>query len=162
VSGGARTTDAPRWLDADEQRAWRALAAVLLRLPTALERQLRTDSGLSHFDYWVMALLSEAPDRTLRLSALAAAADASLSRLSHAVSRLEVEGWVERRPCPDDVRATLAVLTEAGLAEVVAAAPGHVATVRALVFDGLGPRDVAALERIAAAIAARLDGAGGA
>ena len=149
---------APRWLDADEQRAWRALAAVLLRLPTALERQLRTDSGLTHFDYWVMALLSEAPDRTLRLAELAAQADATLSRLSHAVSRLEAEGWVERRPCPDDARATFGVLTDAGYAQVVAAAPGHVAEVRRLVFDGLGARDVAALERIAGAIAARLDG----
>jgi len=147
------------WLDADEQRAWRALAAVLLRLPAALDRQLRQDSGLSHFDYWVMALLSEAPERTRRLAELAAEADASLSRLSHAVSRLEAEGWVVRRPCPDDARATLAALTAAGYAEVVAAAPGHVATVRSLVFDGLGPRDVAALERIAAAIVGRLDGA---
>ena len=68
MSGAA---DAPRWLDDDQQRAWRALASVLLRLPPALERQLRTDSDLSHFDYWVMALLSEAPDRTLRLSELA-------------------------------------------------------------------------------------------
>ncbi len=148
---------APRWLDADEQRAWRALAAVMLRLPGALERQLRTDHGLSHFDYWVMALLSEAPERTLRLAELAAEADASLSRLSHAVSRLEAEGWIERRPCPDDARATLAVLTDAGFERVVAAAPGHVETVRTLVFDGLRPPDVAALERVATTIAARLD-----
>ncbi len=152
-------TTATRWLDDDEQRAWRALAAVLLRLPPALDRQLRTGNGLSHFDYWVMALLSEAPDRTLRLAELAAQADATLSRLSHAVSRLEAEGWVERRPCPDDARATLGVLTAAGLAQVVAAAPGHVATVRSLVFDGLGARDVAALERIAGRIVARMDAA---
>lgn len=152
---------APRWLDDDEQRAWRALAAVLLRLPVALERQLRTDSDLTHFDYWLMALLSEAPDRMLRLAELAAQADASLSRLSHAVSRLEAEGWVERRPCPDDARATLGVLTDAGYARVVAAAPDHVAEVRRLVFDGLGACDVAALERVAGAIAARLTGAGG-
>ncbi|MGA0830972.1 MAG: MarR family winged helix-turn-helix transcriptional regulator [Nitriliruptoraceae bacterium] len=154
MSSGA---DATRWLDEDQQRAWRALAAVLLRLPPALERQLRTDSDLSHFDYWVMALLSEAPNRTLRLAELAAAADASLSRLSHAFSRLESEGWVERRPCPDDARATLGVLTAAGMRVVVAAAPGHVAEVRRRVFEGMTARDVAALERICEGIVARLD-----
>ena len=64
--------DQPRWLDDDEQRAWRRLAAVILKLPSELEAQLQRDSGMSHFDYWVIALLSEAPDRTLRLSHLAA------------------------------------------------------------------------------------------
>jgi DNA-binding MarR family transcriptional regulator len=148
---------APRWLAADEQEAWRALVAVVLRLPGELERQLQRDAGMSHFAYWVLALLSEAPGRTLRLSELAAQADASLSRLSHVVTRLEARGWVTRRPCPDDARATLAALTDAGLDQVVAAAPGHVATVRRTVFDGLDATDVADLGRVCARVVARLD-----
>ena len=138
----------PRWLDDEEQRAWRQLAAVILKLPAALEAQLQRDAGLSHFEYWVIALLSEAPDRSLRLSQLATQANASLSRLSHVVSRLEGRGWVTRRRCPDDARATLAVLTHAGWEQVVAAAPGHVDTVRRLVFDGLDSGDVTELARL--------------
>lgn len=148
----------PRWLDDDEQRAWRRLAAVILKLPAELERQLQRDAGMSHFDYWVLALLSEAPGRTLRLSQLAAQANASLSRLSHVVTRLEGRGWATRAPCPGDARTTLAVLTEAGWRQVVAAAPGHVANVRALVFDGLDAEGVAELARVCGAIGERLDG----
>jgi DNA-binding MarR family transcriptional regulator len=151
-----RVDAVPRWLTADEQDAWRALVAVVLRLPGELERQLQREAGMSHFAYWVLALLSEAPGRRLRLSELAAEADASLSRLSHAVTRLEGRGWVTRRPCPDDARATLAELTDAGLEQVVAAAPGHVDTVRRLVFDGLDAADVADLGRVCARIVARL------
>lgn len=149
--------DAPRWLDEDEQRAWRSLAAVLLKLPSELEAQLQRDAGMRHFEYWVLALLSEAPDATLGLSTLAARANASLSRLSHVVTRLERRGWVERRPDPDDGRATLAVLTEPGRDQVVAAAPGHVATVRHFVFDALDAGDVARMEQVCDTIVARLD-----
>jgi DNA-binding MarR family transcriptional regulator len=146
-----------RWLDDDEQAAWRQLAAVVLRLPAALERQLQRDAGLTHFEYWVLALLSEAPRRTLRMSELAGQANASLSRLSHVVSRLERRQWVVRGPDPDDARATLATLTDAGSAVVSASAPGHVATVRRLVFDGLDHEEVADLERVCAAILTRLE-----
>jgi DNA-binding MarR family transcriptional regulator len=147
----------PRWLDGDEQRAWRALVAVLLRLPAALERQLQEDADLTHFEYFVLALLSEAEDRTLRLSHLAAQADASLSRLSHVVTRLEHRGLVRREPCPEERRATNAVLTDDGLTLVVATAPGHVAEVRRRVFDGLTARDVAALDRVCGRILAGVD-----
>lgn len=149
--------DATPWLDEDEQRAWRALAAVFLRLPGALESQLQRDAGLSHFEYWVMALLSEADSRALRLRALADEANCSLSRLSHVVTRLEGRGWVVREPDPDDARSTRAVLTDAGYGKVVEAAPGHVRAVRSLVFADLDDADVAALERICGAIVARLD-----
>lgn len=148
----------PRWLDEQQQHAWRRLAAVMLKLPSELEAQLQRDAGMSHFEYWVIALLSEAPDGTLRLSQLAAQANASLSRLSHVVTRLEKRGWVVRRPCPDDARATLAVLTDAGFEEVVAAAPGHVEAVRHFVFDALDERDVKELGRLCEAILDRLDG----
>jgi DNA-binding MarR family transcriptional regulator len=147
----------PRWLDATEQHAWRQLAAVLLKLPGELEAQLQRDAGMNHFEYWVLALLSEAPDRTLRSSRLAAQANASLSRLSHVVARLERRGWVSRQPCPDDARATLAVLTETGFDRLRATAPGHVATVRQLVFDGLDPDEVEELARRCTAILDRIE-----
>ena len=147
----------PRWLDETEQHAWRQLAALLLRLPAALEQQLQRDAGMTHFEYWVVALLSEAPERRLRLSQLAAYANASLSRLSHVVTRLEQRGWVARERCPDDARASFAVLTDAGYDQVVAAAPDHVEHVRLLVFDGLDRDDVVSLARICEAIVRRVD-----
>ena len=139
--------DEPRWLDDTEQHAWRRLAAVVLKLPAELEAQLHRDAQMSHFEYWVIALLSEAPDRTLQLSHLAAQANASLSRVSHVVARLERRGWVTRCRRPDDARATLAMLTDAGWRQVAAAAPGHVDTVRRPVFDALTPADVEHLAR---------------
>lgn len=147
----------PRWLSDDEQRAWRRLAGVILKLPGALERQLHADAGMTHFEYWVVAILSEAPDRSLRLSELAAQANASVSRVSHVVTRLERRGWVRRAPCPEDARATLGVLTDAGWEQVVASAPGHVERVRELVFDPLSPDQVSALEQVLGAIEDRID-----
>jgi DNA-binding MarR family transcriptional regulator len=152
--------DEPRWLDDDEQRAWRSLAAVLLKVPSALEQQLQRDAGIGHFDYFVLALLSEAPDRSLRLSELAGQANASLSRLSHVVTRLQKRGWVERRPCPDDARATFATLTDSGVEKVVATAPGHVERVRTLVFDGLGEQGVEELRRVCEALLEGVDRVG--
>lgn len=147
----------PRWLSDDEQRAWRRLAAVILKLPAELERQLQADADISHYEYWVLALLSEAPDRTLQLKDLAAQSNATLSRLSHVVKRLEQRGWLVREPCPDDARANNAVLTEQGWQKVVATAPGHVEHVRSLVFDGLDDADVTDLTGVCDAILDRLD-----
>jgi DNA-binding MarR family transcriptional regulator len=127
----------PRWLDAEERQVWLALASVLVRLPAALDAQLRRDAGISHFEYQLLALLSEAPGRTLRMSALATLAEGSLPRLSQAVARLEQRGWVRRIPDPGDGRYTLAILTDQGWAKVTEAAPGHVEEVRRLVFDPL-------------------------
>lgn len=149
--------DEPRWLDEREQRAWRRLAAVVLKLPSELERQLQADADISHYEYWVLALLSEAEGRTLQLKDLAAQSNATQSRLSHVVTRLERRGWVTRRPCPDDRRASNAVLTREGWEKVVATAPGHVEQVRALVFDGLGEDDVDDLARVCDRILDRLE-----
>jgi DNA-binding MarR family transcriptional regulator len=127
----------PRWLDPEERQAWVTLASMLVRLPAALDAQLRRDAGISHFEYQVLALLSQAPDRTLRMSELALQAEGSLPRLSQVVARLEQRGWVRRTPDPADGRYTLASLTDRGLAKVTEAAPGHVEEVRRLVFDPL-------------------------
>jgi DNA-binding MarR family transcriptional regulator len=102
------------WLSDEEQASWRPFVALLRRLPAALDAELQKDAGVSHFDYLVLSGLSEAPDRTLRMSELAAMASGSVSRLSHVVSRLEARGWVRREPCPGDGRFINAVLTEEG------------------------------------------------
>lgn len=127
----------PRWLTKEEREAWWALVSLTIRLPAALDAQLQRDAGLTHFEYQVLATLSEAPDRTMRMSELAAMAEGSLSRLSQLVSRLEKRLWVRRTPDPSDGRYTLAVLTEPGWDKVVESAPGHVEAVRNLVFDVL-------------------------
>lgn len=149
-------TPAVRWLSSDEQQIWRALVPVLNTLPAALDRQLQSDAGIPHTYYVIMAMLSEAPERELSMSELSQLTSNSLSRLSHAVARLEEHGWVRRRKCRHDRRSQLATLTDAGLARLVELAPGHVAAVRRLVFDALTPEQVGELGRIAAAITAAI------
>ena len=146
-----------RWLDDDEQRAWLRLAGVMLKLSPALDSQLQRDSDLTHFDYLCLAMLSESDDRTLRMSELATRVNASLSRLSHVISKLEKRGQVARQPSPHSRRVTLVTLTDDGWKVLVAAAPGHVETVRSLVFDDLSREDVAALNRIAGHIVERIE-----
>jgi DNA-binding MarR family transcriptional regulator len=128
---------APRWLNEDDSAAWVPFSRMLIWLPTALDDQLQRDSGLSHFEYGILAALSDADAATLRMSELAIFANGSLSRLSRAVARLERRGWVTRRPDPTDGRYTLAELTEMGRGVLVDAAPGHVEAVNQLVFDAL-------------------------
>ena len=149
-----------RWLDDDEIAAWVRLAAVLELLPAALDSQLRRDADLTHFEYFVLAMLSEAPERTLRMTALAARTNATLPRLSHVIRRLEQRDLVQRVPCPEDRRATNARLTDPGWAKVVATAPGHVETVRTNVFDVLTGAQVTQLSAIAEAMLTRLDPTG--
>jgi DNA-binding MarR family transcriptional regulator len=149
-----------RWLDDDELKAWLKLAGVMLKLSPTLDSQLQRDSDLTHFDYLCLAMLSEAEGRTLRMSDLAGQVNASLSRLSHVVTKLEARGWVRRGPCADSKRVTMVRLTDEGWRVLVAAAPGHVGTVRSLVFDGLSPADVRHLDRIAGHIVGRIDATG--
>jgi len=115
-----------RWLTPDELSAWLVYVATTSLLDGALDRQLQRDSGMPMAYYLILAMLSDVPGRTLRMSDLAAVTQSSQSRLSHAVSKLERNGWVRRSPCPDDRRSTLAQLTDAGYHALVAAAPGHV------------------------------------
>jgi DNA-binding MarR family transcriptional regulator len=146
-----------RWLNADERATWLRLVAVLGLLPAALEAQLHRDEGLTLFEYLCLAMLSEAPERTLRMTALAARTNATLPRLSRVISGLERSGLVVREPCPEDGRATNAVLTAAGWDKIVQAAPGHVTAVRELVFDAMTPAQVAQLARICERLLTRLD-----
>jgi DNA-binding MarR family transcriptional regulator len=161
ISGDNAKADVePRWLDAEERAAWLALVSVLIKLPAALDAQLQRDSGLSHFEYNVLAGLSEAEGGALRMSVLAAHADGSLPRLSQVIARLERRGLVRRTPDPDDGRYTLAMLTDAGREAVTAAAPGHVETVRQLVFDPLTKAKTRQLLDICRRVLAAVDPAG--
>ncbi|OZC59739.1 MarR family transcriptional regulator [Rhodococcus sp. 06-621-2] len=134
--------DEVQWLDESEAAAWVPLVSAVMWLPTALDIQLVRDAGLSHFEYGVLSGLSMQADRSLRLRDLARSANSTLSRLSKVVDRLSDQGWVERRPDPEDGRCTQAVLTEAGWDKVAAAAPGHVNRVRELIFDRLTRAEV--------------------
>jgi DNA-binding MarR family transcriptional regulator len=145
--------DEPRWLSAEEQQTWLAVVAMVTWLPDAVDAQLQRDAGVSHFEYQVMAMLSMSPQRTRRMSEVAALANGSLTRLSRTVDRLERRGWVHRRPDPEDGRSTLAVLTDEGWDKVVATAPGHAAEVRRLVLDPLTRAQVRQLRDIADRIA---------
>ena len=148
---------ATRWLTPAQLRAWKKFVAVVEILPGTLDGQLQRDADVTHFEYFTMAMLSEAPDRTLRMTSLASATNSTLPRLSHVVSRLEKRGYVGRAPCPEDRRATNATLTEQGWQKVVATAPGHVDTVRENVIEPLTAADIADLDRIMGKMLRTLD-----
>jgi DNA-binding MarR family transcriptional regulator len=136
------------WLSREELEAWMSLTAVLMTLPGAIDVQLKRDAGLNFFEYSILAGLSRAPGRARQLTALAHLASGSLSRVSHAVTRLEQQGWVRRRACCGEVRAVEAVLTDAGMAKLTEAAPDHVHEARRLVVDVLSPTQLDQLRRI--------------
>ena len=146
------------WLDDGQQESWRGVIGLLTTLPQALESDLRRRADLTMFDYTVLASLSEAPDRTLQMSELAYRANASLSRLSHVVSRLEKRGWVTRELSGSDARATNATLTGAGWKKVVAAAPLHAQSVRDLVVSALTPAQLKQLGILARKIERHIEG----
>lgn len=143
-----------RWLDEEQQRAWRAFLGALAHLQSGLDAQLQADSGMPHGYYEILVRLSESPDRRMRMSALAEAASSSRSRLSHAVAQLEARGWVRRDPCPEDRRGLVATLTDEGFAALAAAAPGHVEAVRRLLVDRLTREQVRQLREISEAVLA--------
>ncbi|MER7269429.1 MarR family winged helix-turn-helix transcriptional regulator [Micromonospora carbonacea] len=146
-----------RWLDDDQQRAWRAYLRMQAEVAARLGRQLQADAGLSFADYGVLAQLAEAPDGRLRPFALQRDLQWEQSRLSHHLGRMQRRGLVDREECPQDARGAFVVLTAAGRAAIEAAAPAHVDTVRRLVFDRLDPDEVRALERIATRVVDGLD-----
>ncbi|NEW46409.1 winged helix DNA-binding protein [Nocardia cyriacigeorgica] len=149
-----------KWLNPVEQRAWRAIVALTTRLPGALDTQLQRESGVTHFEFWVLSLLSEEPGHRLQMSELAHRANASLSRLSHVVSKLERMGLAERTVTAGR-RGVQAVLTDDGYKKVVEATPGYLDTVRRLVLDGLDAGQTATLAELGEAMTTQLsDGLG--
>ena len=146
-----------KWLSEEERAAWVQLAAVMELLPGVLDSQLRRDADLTFYEYYVLAMLSEAPQRTLRMTALAERTNATLSRLSHVVTRLADRRLVERISCPEDRRATNVALTATGWERVQESAPGHVATVRERVIEMLTPDQVDQLTAITASLLTGLD-----
>ena len=147
----------PRWLDAEEQRAWRAWLYSSLLLQDRLDRDLTHETGISHAYYEILVQLSETEGRMLRMSQLAERCLSSRSRLSHAVSRLEERGWVRRQVCPEDGRGQLAVLTDEGFAALEAAAPIHVESVRTHLFDQLTPQQIENMRDLGETLLAHLD-----
>ena len=143
-----------RWLDEEQQRSWRAFLEAVQVLQRGIDAQLQDEAGMPHAYYELLVRLSEAPERRLRMSALADAAVSSRSRLSHAVAQLEQRGWVRREACADDRRGQVAVLTDQGFAALAAAAPGHVEAVRRLLVDRLTPEQLRQLRAISEAITA--------
>jgi DNA-binding MarR family transcriptional regulator len=149
-------SDAAPWLDEEEMATWLAFVGVVMRLPNALEDQVRNDADLSYFEYSVLLVLEHAEDQTMRMSDLAFLCNGSLSRLSHVARRLEGQGLIRRFACPSDGRSTLASLTDGGRDKLVKAAPGHVKLVRALIFDELTRDEMRQLGELSQRILARI------
>jgi DNA-binding MarR family transcriptional regulator len=147
-----------RWLSPAEQTTWRAFLAATRLLFEELERQLQQEAGMPVTYYEILVALSEAPNRTIRMHDLADLTRSSPSRLSHAVSRLDEAGWVERASCATDRRGAFAHLTDKGFAALQAAAPGHATAVRQHVFDRITPEQSDELGRILGLIRDGLDG----
>ena len=148
---------AQRWLDDQQQRTWRAWLSASELVPRVLDAQLQRDAGISHAAYVVLAMLSESPSHSRRMSDLARRANQSQSRLSHTVARLEERGWVRRERSAEDGRGHVAVLTEDGWDVVRSVAPGHVDAVREAVFGSLTPEQTQNLGDALEAIVDRID-----
>lgn len=146
-----------RWLSEAEERAWRALQLMQMRLEGELARQLAADSGLSYSDYVVLVALTDRADGRMRLFELAAVLGWEKSRLSHHVARMATRGLVQKERCDDDRRGAFVVLTKKGAKEIEAAAPGHVRTVRHLFVDRLTPGDLEVIATVAEKVLSDLD-----
>ena len=146
-----------RWLSDDEERAWRSMQFMQMRLEGALARQLAADAGMSYPDYVVLVALTDHPDGRLRLFELGERLSWEKSRLSHHVARMASRGLVTKERCDDDRRGAFVAVTRRGRSELEAAAPGHVAAVRRLFIDALTPSQLAALGDAADTVLAALD-----
>ena len=145
-----------RWLNDEQKDAFYTLMALIIEVDRSLDHQLTQNAGLSHFGYTALARLSEAENRSLRMSDLASTANGSLSRLSQVIAKLEKKGWVTRSADPDDGRYTVATLTDAGYDKVVATAPGHVEQVQKVLFDPLTKSQVQQIHTIGQRILKRI------
>ncbi|CAB4575343.1 MAG: MarR family transcriptional regulator [Actinobacteria bacterium] len=138
---------APKWLTPNEMVAWRRYIIASRQLLASLDADLK-EHDLTLPDYEILALLSDAPDRQMRMSELAKIALLSRSRLSHRMKVMEKAGWLKREPCPVDKRGYFAVMTPKGWKAIVAAAPDHVESVRARFIDHLSKADQEAIAQI--------------
>lgn len=153
----ATDSDADLWLTPGQLSSWLSVVRLFTRLPWAVDTQLRRDADLSMVEYMVMAMLNDAPERTLRMSELAEQVSTSLSRLSHLAKRLEARGYIRREPDPVDGRFTNAILLPPGRRKTEEAAPAHVAYVRHLVVDNLSGERLRRLGQDAERILQRID-----
>ncbi|MFF4247555.1 MarR family winged helix-turn-helix transcriptional regulator [Streptomyces sp. NPDC001822] len=149
-------TGGPHWLTDEEQGVWRAYLHATTLMEDHLDRQLQRDAGMPHIYYGLLVQLSQAPRRRMRMTELAKDAKITRSRLSHAVARLEKNGWVRREECPSDKRGQNAVLTDEGHVMLARSAPGHVDAVRQAMFARLTPEQVTSLGEIMQVIATGL------
>lgn len=149
----APVPDEPRWLSDDEQRTWLAYVHATTLLEDHLDRQLQRDAGMSHLYYFLLVALSHSSHQQMRMTELAMQTKITRSRLSHAIARLEKNGWVRREDCPSDKRGQFAVLTDGGREVLGKTAPGHVAAVRQALFDRLTPEQLKSLGEIMGIIA---------
>ncbi len=159
TEGARRDAGEPpvKWLTDAEVHSWLSVVRLMTWLPWSIDQQLQRDSHLAMVEYQVLAILSESPEWTMRMSSLAEVTNASLSRLSHLVKRLEGRGLMRREPDLADGRFTNAILTDKGFQTLAEAAPGHVAHVRSLVIDVLSPEQLRRLGLAADRIMSRID-----
>ncbi|WP_329218183.1 MarR family transcriptional regulator [Streptomyces sp. NBC_01485] len=153
MTKASASADEPQWLSAEEQLTWRSYVHATTLLEDHMDRQLQRDAGMPHIYYGLLVKLAESSRRRLRMTELAMYAKITRSRLSHAIARLEKNGWVRREDCPSDKRGQFAVLTDQGLEVLKKAAPGHVTVVRTAVFDRLTPEQQKSLGEIMEIIA---------
>ena len=146
----------PRWLSAEEMRAWQAFLAAGALLDRRLDQQLRQEAGLSHAQYEILVRLAEAPGGELRMTDLAGALYTTKSGLTYQITKLEKAGLVRRSTWPGDVRGVVAILTGAGRDRLTEAAPGHAAAVRELLIDVLTPGQLSAIADGLGAVTRRL------
>lgn len=148
MTKASTSADEPRWLTDEEQRIWRSYVHATTLLEDHMDRQLQREAGMPHVYYGLLVKLADSAHRRLRMTELAKYAKITRSRLSHAIARLEKNGWVRREECDSDKRGQFAVLTDQGLEVLERAAPGHVAVVRHAVFDRLTPQQQKSLGEI--------------
>ncbi|WP_236121630.1 MarR family winged helix-turn-helix transcriptional regulator [Cellulomonas palmilytica] len=154
----APVEDEVRWLTADEQLSWRSYRNGVAMLNDVLAHELEAETGLSIHEYEVLVRLSEAPERTMRMSEIATGLAHSRSRLTHTIRRMEEQGLVERRPCVHDARGVNCTMTEQGWQRLVGAAPSHVRSVRAHLVDVLTPEQFRTLGQAMGIIGEHLSG----
>jgi DNA-binding MarR family transcriptional regulator len=149
-----------RWLSPEEERLWRRWLLLNARLNATLQREMQDDSGLSSADFEVLVNLTDNPEGRVRVTDLASRMLWERSRLSHHVTRMEGRALVQKVECKEDGRGAWVVITPSGRTAIEKAAPGHVETVRRLVFDALDDAEIATFTTLVDKLQAQVDAAG--